>query len=625
MVVYEYGLLQPTSGVDVVDDQILLAHRYYNNLIEIERDRRQAIIEAQASVGSIAEEQTKSDEADALVKDLSDRKKKSRGRGSKVVAPSKIDIAEAKVNRAAARKLLREAKVVAKEELAPLYAAVDEAAHVRRLAARKACGVYWGTYLVVEQAYDQARKSSATPGRDWGKCPSFRRWSGAGAVAVQIQGGLPCADVFGDDTRIRVDPLPPNAYDSSVPRGQRNRLQRTVLHLRVGSDENRAPVWAEWPLYMHRPLPDGAVIKWAKIIRVPWHQRWRYRWKLQLTLDVPEVVTRPGNTMVAVNLGWRLMDDSKAIVGAYAHDMDGGELRVATWADSRGDTGEVRLGRSFRDRIEKAEKIRSVRDLKMDVLREFLVKAGVDCAKWRSPRRFHRLLAEIEKPSHGLDACNQGHRGGLCPRRGTSEVVPQKPSCVLDAEARDTLRRWTYRDKHLWWYERGCRSGALNYRREIYRLFALDLAKKYSIIVVEDYDLRDIVTDENRVLEPSAQRVEGAPSVARFTIRSTATRVGCTVVDGDSKRATQRCHLCGCEEPWDAAPRVMHTCLGCGESWDQDVNNARNMLASASDAMKAGDLLAKKKVKRPARFAKTHRNGDVAIGDQVGVEQGARK
>lgn len=598
MVVYEYGLLQPTSGVDVVDDQILLAHRYSNNLIEIEHDRRQAIIEAQASVGSIAEEQTKSDEADALVKDLSDRKKKSKGRGSKVVAPSKTDIAEAKVNRAAARKFLREAKVVAKDELAPLYAAVDEAAHVRRLAARKACGVYWGTYLVVEQAYDQARKSSATPGRDWEKCPSFRKWSGAGAVAVQIQGGLPCVDVFGSDTRIRIDTLPPNAYDPSVPRGQRNRLQRTVFHLRVGSDENRAPVWAEWPLYMHRPLPDGAVIKWAKVIRAPWHQRWRYRWKLQLTLDVPEVVTRPGNTMVAVNLGWRLMDD--------------GELRVATWADSRGDTGEVRLGRSFRDRIKKAEGLRSVRDLEMDALRGLLVEAGVDCAKWRSPRRFHRLLAEIEKPSQGPDACD-------CPRRGTSEGVPQKPSCVLDADARDTLRRWAYRDKHLWWYERGCRSGALNYRREIYRLFARDLAKKYQIVVVEDYDLRDIVTDEDRVREPSAQRVEGAPSVVRLTIRSTAARLGCTVVDGDSRGATQRCHLCGCEEPWNAAPKVMHVCPRCGESWDQDVNNAQNMLSSASDAMKGGGLLEKKKVKRPARFAKTHRNVDVAMGDQIGV------
>ena len=38
--IYEYGLLPPTTNAALVDDQIRLAHRYRNKLVEIERERR---------------------------------------------------------------------------------------------------------------------------------------------------------------------------------------------------------------------------------------------------------------------------------------------------------------------------------------------------------------------------------------------------------------------------------------------------------------------------------------------------------------------------------------------------------------------------------------------------------
>ena len=189
-----------------------------------------------------------------------------------------------------------------------------------------------------------------------------------------------------------------------------------------------------------------------------------------------------------------------------------------------------------------------------------------------SPKRFHRLIKD------------QG------------ESFPE--------DVLATLQEWAERDNHLWWYERGCRSGALNYRREIYRLFALEMAKTHDIVVVENYDIKDIAEDPDRVKEPSAQRVEGAPSEARGILRSTANRLGCLVIDGKSKLATQRCHLCGHEAPWDAAPEVMHTCAGCGEEWDQDVNNAKNMLKSAQDGLAEALLKKKSKKKYVGRFHK---------------------
>ena len=39
-IVYQYGLLPPTRNAELVNDQMRLAHRYRNVLVEIERDRR---------------------------------------------------------------------------------------------------------------------------------------------------------------------------------------------------------------------------------------------------------------------------------------------------------------------------------------------------------------------------------------------------------------------------------------------------------------------------------------------------------------------------------------------------------------------------------------------------------
>jgi len=40
---YEYGLLDPTSNMKLISDQMSAGHRYYNKLVEIDRGRRAEI------------------------------------------------------------------------------------------------------------------------------------------------------------------------------------------------------------------------------------------------------------------------------------------------------------------------------------------------------------------------------------------------------------------------------------------------------------------------------------------------------------------------------------------------------------------------------------------------------
>lgn len=600
--VFEYGLLQPTMGGDVVADQISKAHRYYNQLIEIERERRSAIRAAQNTVPEIARLNVEIDDLRERKKKWKARKKESKSSDKRVAPP---DPAEAKAINARLKEARAEVSLLKKEHAVPLkklYEEADFEAERKSIEARAEAskdGLYWGTYLQIEQAVDLAKKSTSTPTKvlkseqerarrnphrpikikPWEMMPNFRRWDGDGLVAVQIQGGMTANpgkfSIFGSDRRLQIDPLDDHAFDKSVTpsRGQRKRLQRTKVRLRVGS-EGRDPIWAEWPLFMHRPLPDGAIVKWAKVIRREWRQNFRYRWWLQLTVEVPEVAKWEGKNkhgeMVAVNLGWRKMWD--------------GTLRVATWVDDSGRTGSIHLPKSFRDRIERSRELQSMRDEKRNELQEWLVGHGIsECSEWKSPKRFHWLLADLKRKN------SEGER--------------------VDAEVA-RLTEWAYRDNHLWWYQRGCHKGALRYRRQVYRLLARDIANSYPFIVAEKYDIREIAEKEDRESGPSRQRVEGSPSEARHQIKAAASRLGCTIITAEHELATQECHLCGYgrqeDERWDAAPSVMHTCNGCGAEWDQDINNARVMLARAKVALEREGVLAFKKEKKHARFHKKH-------------------
>ena len=50
--VYSYGCRLPTANADLVEQQLVCAHHYYNTLIEIERRRRVATREAQSASSS---------------------------------------------------------------------------------------------------------------------------------------------------------------------------------------------------------------------------------------------------------------------------------------------------------------------------------------------------------------------------------------------------------------------------------------------------------------------------------------------------------------------------------------------------------------------------------------------
>lgn len=570
---YVYGLPgDPVQGVPIVDQQIAGAHRYRNQLVEIERDRRAAVREVLGQFADTGGAERRLAEIDVAARGVAQEitlarsSTRSRSEGAALRARLRDLRAEAKTLRAEIR--AAKTAVRASPETIAALAAVEERAHARSLAARAACGVYWGTYLLVEDDAQRARKSPTPPefvrwhdtGR-WQATDQDPVWLADGRVSVQVQGGISVDDLMtGADTRVRVAPVPPAAWMPETPRGERRRLCRTTLYLRVASD-GRAPVWAAWPMIMHRPLPVGAVIKRVTVSRVALDCR-RWRWAMQFTIDAPTTSLHRarGHGVCAINLGWRATDRG---------------MRVAYIVGDDGYHKEVVLPPDVPKRLTDAAGIRSVRDKRLDTMRAdltawlgqqaeippWLVERASHVGQWRSPDRFRGLAMAWR---------NRRFPG--------------------DAVGYELIEAWRYRDEHLSRYENGVVRGAIGRRREEYRRLAADLVRRYDHVVVEGTDYSELQRSpavESERVEVRAvkwQQRAAAPSQLRLAL---ASAFGPRLVKVASDGITATCFLCGHAETWNHATTIDHTCGTCGSVWDQDMNAARNLLQRGIERLRA--------------------------------------
>ena len=608
MRVYEYGAQAPRTNAPLVAEQMSLAHRYYNTLVELERRRRdeyEALMREHDGYLALAELAASLDED---VEAVREQIRLARQRGAARIDRAGLDERQVRAARKTAggavdtaalaaqvrdlrealgfaRALAREAKATARAELAEPLEAINADDLVRRKAARATCGVWWGSYLVQEDAMEQARKALDPPG--------FRRWQGSGHLQVQLIHGITAAELFGcQDTRVQLRAPAPDAWDT---RRSRRRNCCTILRLRIGSNEDRSPVWTEVPIFMHRPLPADAAIKRVHLLRERMADR--ERWKVQFTVETAEVKRAPaGHGTVAVDIGWRVMPEGLRV--AFWHD-DTLLAGSSETRDADGNGGQFVLDHALLSALTKADSLRSIRDRNLDDLKAALVPA------------VRTLLAglpasETDRVGFLLDAATMHlwkapARFAALAKRWRDQRIPGDELVFL------ALASWAKQDLHLWQWEVHQRDKALRRRREHYRMWAAKLADQYAEIVLEGnndegkvMDLRPMVVlnpPEGTDLLPDEARhgrVLAATSILRaclvqaFQARQRVVRLK------PAKGTTMRCHVCGAmAERGEALMQTCHALLvernetnpgptECGAIWDQDLNAAINLLRPES-------------------------------------------
>jgi hypothetical protein len=547
--VYRYGLRPPTLNGEAVEQQMRDGHRYYNQLIEIERDRRAA---ARLEMSRHPEIEHLEAWREALLDDRAEARKAIKGARKATRSRSETKEMRARVQDLTAvlqvvSAQLKEARLLLKEDLGHIrrLKEIGEAANARVRAARADCGVYWGTYLLAEAAADQAAKTARYE-------PSFRRWTGHGAVGVQLQGGLEADSLpLSGDKRLKLALPPADAWER-----RRDKRQRTVVRLRIGTYPDRGPIWAEWPCLMHRPLPAGAVIKWAKVIRerIECHDRW----SLHLTLDCPpsKAGQAPEGTKVAVDIGWRATEEG---------------LRIAYLWDGQEGT-KVHLEPRVISGLAQVDDLRSIRDKRFNQAIEVL-------AAWLDGADKSSLPSELTEKAKRL-------RTWRSQARLAAVTLWWRENRFEGDEIYDQMEAWRKKDKHLWLWEANLRDKLLARRKDQYRVLASQLARKYRTLVLETFDLRDmqrlapVESDSHENRTARSHRTMAALSVLREAlVHAFAGRRG-TVIEVPAANTTRTCHACGAiEEGWDQAADLEHRCTACWEIWDQDANAARVLYA----------------------------------------------
>jgi hypothetical protein len=343
-----------------------------------------------------------------------------------------------------------------------LIAAAAEIETEKREAIRKAraeCGVYFGTYLRIEAACAQAAAGKMDP-------VAVGDWDGhTGEIAIWVQHGVSTADIMQRRNRH----LQISRPDS---RGH------CKMFIRIGTDAERLPIWAEFKLVLHRPLPDG-IVKWA------WARCFRdggrYVWRLGLSIEaerfVPPKPTQPHASCV-IALAWGKLPDGRLTIGELHGSNGTRETLVLPEQMRRRRKAHRHLPeRAPQSRLAHAAGLFRVIDSDFEIAKAQLVS-------FRDSRELPRWLRT------DLDMLPSWENKQ---RLATVVEVWRDRRFDGDDVIYPAMEQWRQRWKHLSQWANAERHRALAYRDEQYRLMALRIARAYREIVIEDKDLRALM------------------------------------------------------------------------------------------------------------------------------------
>lgn len=627
-IAYRYGAKAPAANTELADEQMRLAHRYHNALIAIERDRREAseaairanfprLVELE-SIAKNAKAQVEAARAEIAEKNKQARTKKKDpadvARVKELKAKAKLawqalkaERLKAWERRAVCRKCgyrLTDAQRKSPPAVCPgcAYApkkhrakfhhaasvhpsfqadldAIEKTASDARKKARKESGLYWGNYLVVEEAMRKAMS---------GPAPRFRRWTRDGTLMVQIQKGIgEAVATRGEDSRVRIDG---------------DGRKRTLL-IRARSDERKRPIFVSVPMTMHRALPAGAKIK-----EVRFHRR-------QIAGHVKHHVTFSMNVPGDTHADDRASDGEVGIDLHWMRVKDG--LSVAVWHGSDGREGELIIPESAMERWDRCENLQSIRDSNRVGMHAALMawlKGEKIPGKWLTAQA--KMLADKGKMDRERQR-NTKHAAAFAALVATQSDLPKLPDWWAEKTGRknedgtftstiaswksssrlaalwwhwknhrfvgdelicEALGAWRWRDMHLWEWQANAKDNAVLWRKDLYRNFAAKMRREYAWAAVKATNYAELQR------KPGIENQESA-DVAISMYRAIAAVGNLRQILAQNGPAltlakpADTCAACGGDAGKHRPDRIMHVCEKCGVAFDRRYNGAKLLLS----------------------------------------------
>lgn len=394
-------------------------------------------------------------------------------------------------------------------------------------------GLYWGTYLIVEESFSAAWKKT-----NCFQLLRFRSWKQGGYAGVQIQ------KVNDPTTKYKIE----RAYD---PRIGRRKGQRHTIQIRVGSTNNKKPIWSDAIKFeMHRPIQGR--VTWIKICM---HYRGNKEiWNVNITCtDIPDRIDSAKTGVVALDVGWRVLKD-KSIRLAFATGFDNKEY-------------EFTMHSTWRELQTRADNIRGYRDNRLNELKS--INSKFSC---------------IKKP-------------------GNVKKYAIKQDIYVD-----DVVEWCKRDKHLEDYELGCRRRSVSVRKYAMITWMRELRRKYSHIIIKNSSHKEM-KDHKKAVEAGMFPIQrknahhGSPGeIIEEACKVFDRNTGVSVIRANNTN-TIECQKCG-SLMYPPDDGILAVCEQCGATEDRDRVSTRNLLY-LYEQNKSEKPTARKTT---ARFAKRHKN-----------------
>lgn len=596
--VYKFGLQPPTENADLVREQFASAHWFRNQLVEIEQNYRAVYRQLTAHLPEVLALA----QAEALTAELAGQLRLARQENARALpeelkaAYSDAKFAE-KQARAAASAARR--KHLEPPEQKAFLKVLYERRKVLMKAAYLASGITWGTRALAMEAHEKSCKTTPMHSDPRFTQLTMRRHR-FGVTSPGAEGPS-----FHQVLEPRTFPgvLQEPACLHQRPGVKWDRRRKTLL-VRVGSD-GRKPVFAAFPMRMHRPLREGAQIVQVEVcmhVEGPHYHRFRKeRWEVNITVRQPIEEPRHGVGIVAINLGWRTRNKVEPHVDLTRKgQVVTSGLRVATTVDQNGTSREFILPSRILSAFDHADSLRSIRDRLLNQMRSVIVgwfayeameRTGAAPGSRILPPEFGDLQhMHAWKSTHRWYRLFLAWRASEDPKWKPSD--PHPPYLAADSlgdrdvtvqEAYQILCSWYHKDVHLWQWEVGERRKTSAARQYLYRCWAKELAEQHDTLLIHTTGLEQIaklpaVTDEEWDLSAARHtRVRAAVSELETSLIQAFTSAGGSVYRFPGKLNTCHCHACGKRCAINAASQLEYRCEHCGVRWDQDENHCQNL------------------------------------------------
>ena len=548
VLVYKFGCRVDADCLPVVNEQIALARRMYNDLVaEIRRAvdaRSQRSFElAGAPAIEIRDQIETLNQAFAAARAVNDEDAMKSVAHKRRLLWSQL---------AASLKGVHQEH---KAELRAFLAGIGKNSSCATYQIRSryvAEGLGWATANQVLDSALQAFQSTIKKGQ----APKFAVGSEITRDTLSLQftaaGGV-AADklLLGEHTELKLLP-PAKGYGQRCYGG---------FSMRMGAA--KADRWANGTWQAHRPVPDGAHVASVSLVRE--RVGTKYAWNIQLLLKLPARMTAPvlpqRKPLAAIHLGWST-DPSGRRIGAVASAADPGLAKL------------IQLPPEVESRLTQSAEIQAKRDTSRDEVvprLKDIPKGIVDSWPESIRDEYNRI---IRLPSNHV-AASRLHRLWWSLFK---EGLP-----LAEVEALTTWRAGDKRDHQA---SASLARSARGMRKDFYRNLALRHCQAFEAIILDQPDLKESaqkisdVSGERNELGRIARsgRVVAALHEYTLALKWAATRCGTTLIEADGDSATVCAH-CGHTglEIVHGTQHQQQQCPACGAVVDRKCNAAASV------------------------------------------------